>query len=174
MAIDQSVFSSSFVSLAITDYTGSPISVSVTGLVGDIIIPRTRGVQHTSIQVNTQSGKVLSATPVHGVTSQPTFSFTALMVDINDASEAALWVSLVKALDLDSVAGTAHSGSVYTSQLTNSGKLQAKFVFTEINELAVSHVTTWPAIVTSVVDTVVDGVKALTVNCEIVGAPTLA
>lgn len=174
MAVDSGAFSSSYVSLAITDYTMTPVSVTVTGLVGDIIIPRTRGVQHTSLMVNSSAGKILTGTPTHGVASQPGFSFTGVLIDVNDAAEATLWVSLVKALDNDSVAGTAHSASIYTSQLTNLGKLQAKFVFTEVNEAGVSHVTTWPAIVTSLVDAVVDGVKALTVNCEIVGAITAA
>lgn len=174
MAVDSAVFSSSFITLAIIDYTGSPISVTVTALLGDITVPRTRGKMHTSLQVNGATGKTLYATPVHGNVSQPTFSFSAAMIDINDASEATLWVSLVKALENDSVVGTAHSGSVYTSQLTGLGKLQAKFAFSETNEAGVAHVTTWPAIVTSVVDSVVDGIKALTVTCEIVGAPTLA
>lgn len=172
MALDTATFSSSYITLAIVDYTGSPISTSVPTLFGDIILPRTRMLEHTTPMVNSTSGKVPYAVPVHGLVAQPTFTFQFYAVDINDNSETTAIVALVKALSANSVAGTAYSTYVFTNPLTGGGKLTAKFTFIETNTAGTTHTTTVPAVVTSVVDGVADGVKICTVTCEIVGALT--
>lgn len=174
MALDATVFSSKFVTLTPTDYTGSPNTLPMPTLVGDVVIPRERAKQHTTPMVNSSAGLVPYGTPVHGLVAQPKLSFSFLAVDTNDNAEVTAPVAFFRALSNDSVAGTAYSGWDLATRLTGGGKLQVKLVFAEINEAGVTHSTTVPAIIESVVDAVIDGVKAITVNGEIVGALTPA
>lgn len=175
MALDASPFSMSKTTLGIIDYAGSPVTTAVVAIVPESLVPPIHDpITDTELMVNSATGKARYANPTHGLAGGNTFSFQLYNVDVADNTEITSVIALVRALANGSVSGTAFSGYTFTNPTTGGGKLTAKFAFTQRNEAGVSHVTTWPAIVQTVVPGSADGVSTVTVNCLINGAITLA
>lgn len=174
MALDTNSFPSAQVTLTATDYTGSPLTVSITTLFGDVVIPLERPQESNSLMVNTSAGKSHAGEPHNGQAEPPTGSFQFYEIDTSDNAEVSAPVALFLALSANSVSGTAYSAHVFTSQLTLGGKLQVKLVFAIVNEGGVTHTITVPAVITSVVDGIANGARAITVNYKVVGAITRA
>ncbi len=175
MALDATLISQSKTTLTIIDYTGSPIVTAAVAVVPESLIPPINDpIADTEVMANASGGKVRYGNPTHGLAGGNTFSFQLYNVDVADNTEITSVIALVRALANGSVSGTAFSAYVFTNPLAGGGKLTAKFAFTQRNEAGVSHVTTWPAIVQTVVPGTVDGVSVVTVTCLVNGAITLA
>ena len=174
MALDTNSFPATQVGIVAEDYTGSPLSVSFSDvLTGDVSFPQERPRETNSLFVNsTSTGKVHAGEPENGQADPPTWSFTFWEIDSADNTEVSSPLGLIKALSQNSVAGTAFSSHVFTSQLTLGGKLQAKFVVTIVNEGGVSHAFTIPSIVEKFTSAPSGGARMITVNLKVVGAIT--
>jgi len=173
MATNAIVYSSAYETLTIQDYTGTPNSISVNLVVGSLQFPAVDAIEKTVLMINSSSGKSRHATPKHGKAGGMTFSFQFYVSDAsNDTDKNVL--SLLRALQISSVSGTGHSGEDYSSQLSGGGSLQAKFVVASPNQAGTAATTTYPCIVQSLEPVDVEGVRAMTVNCELVGSITRA
>ena len=160
--------------LSLIDYAGAPVTLAITGLiVGSFTGPIIDAVTQTEVMVASSTGRSRHAMPVQGLAGGQTGSFQFTRNDIaNDTDKND--ESLVRALANNSVAATGHSAEIYTSQLTGGGKLQAKLSRVLTDEAGVTDTITYPAIIDTVAEAVVDGLRVITVNWILVGAITRA
>lgn len=173
MATNAIVYSTSYETITIQDYTGTPNSIAVNIIKGSLNYPSVDPIDHTVVMINSSSGATRHAAPVHGKRGGVTFSFQMVLSDVANNTDKNAY-SLVKALQLNSVAGTGHSGEDYSSQLTGGGKKQAKIVVAAPNQSGTSATLTFPSIVTDVVPDEAEGIRTATVTLELVGSVTAA
>lgn len=174
MAVTAQGYAEAKESLSFIDYAGVPLTLAVTGLiVGSFTAPIIDAVTQTEVMVASNTGRSRHATPVQGLAGGQTGSFQFTRNDIaNDIDKND--ESLARALANNSVAGTGHSAETYTSQLAGGGKLQAKLSRVLTDEAGATDTITYPAIVDTVQEAVVDGIRVITVNWILVGAITRA
>lgn len=172
MATNSYTYSTAFITAALLDYTGTPNSLAVPGLVRETLsFPEIDLHERTEVPINSSTGTSRYARPDHGLALGQQVSFTSIVSDIaNDADKN--FASLCRALANNSVSGTAHSTETYTSQLTGGGALQCKLVLTFRNTNGSTAVLTLPITIDSVVETAQNGTTAYAVTGTLVGAIT--
>ena len=174
MANDYAAYSSAFETLSIIDYAGSPVTLALTAyVVGSFQGPVVDAHAHTVLYQNSSSGKARAGAPEHGLAGGQTGSFQMWTQDVKNNTDKN-WLSLCRALQINSVAATGHSGETYTSQLTLGGKLQAKLSRAQKNQVGTTSTSTYPAIITGIEEGVGEEAKMMTINFELVGSITYA
>lgn len=165
-----------YTTLGVIDYAGSPVTTTIGVIdVDSIDVPILDEVENSELMINSSTGKARYAFPVLGLAGGQDGSFNLITTDPKNDTDVTAILSLFRALAKNSVSGTGFSGYTFTSQQTGLGKLQCKLAFTMRGQDGTSHVVTCPAIIKTVKPIKVQGsIAGYTVNYTLAGAITVA
>jgi len=175
MALDQAPYVLSKASLVVNDYTGTPLTYTVSQLQAMTLIPKlTRARQRQTILTNSSSGQALYTTVDQGIVGDDTIEIGLIFTDNAVQSGYKTATDLFRGMVDGDLSGTGFSTWVTTHPSGKGGVKTVKWLITIINEAGVSTAWTIPASVQAADLGDVNGNLGLTATLHIEGAITVA